>query len=271
MNPWRAALTSATASGNSTRIASRSAIACSSTPPCGCDLRERGRRELDGGVERQRRELLALRLLDALRLLLGELAQPAHDLLGIATESKASAFHSFRVPTRLWKVVRRSALAVLLLGVAACVAAIGVTVSAGGTSHAAARAFCPKTPRLGYAPIGSAARILQAAQRQIPRAFRGKWVNSEGVVKLTRSAYQVTDVVELGEPPNIGNAEATPLLGNERLSRYAARRCGTQVADESWAVVFDVPASQAAAYGTGIAFIAPVAHRRWKLWYALVV
>src|SRR5579872_1427642 len=36
MNPWRAALTSATASGNSNRIASRSAIACSSTPPCGC-------------------------------------------------------------------------------------------------------------------------------------------------------------------------------------------------------------------------------------------
>ena len=33
MNPWRAALTSATASGNSTRIASRSAIACSSAPP----------------------------------------------------------------------------------------------------------------------------------------------------------------------------------------------------------------------------------------------
>ena len=35
MNPWRAALTSATASGNRTRIASRSAIDCSSTPPCG--------------------------------------------------------------------------------------------------------------------------------------------------------------------------------------------------------------------------------------------
>src|SRR5579862_1206795 len=34
MKPWRAALTSATASGKSTRIASRSAIVCSSTPPC---------------------------------------------------------------------------------------------------------------------------------------------------------------------------------------------------------------------------------------------
>ena len=37
MNPWRAALTSATASGKSTRIASRSAIACSSAPPVDLD------------------------------------------------------------------------------------------------------------------------------------------------------------------------------------------------------------------------------------------
>ena len=33
MKPWRAALTSATASGKSTRMASRSAIVCSSEPP----------------------------------------------------------------------------------------------------------------------------------------------------------------------------------------------------------------------------------------------
>src|SRR5581483_5594242 len=36
MKPWRAALTSATASGNSTRIASRSAIDCSSAEPLTC-------------------------------------------------------------------------------------------------------------------------------------------------------------------------------------------------------------------------------------------
>src|ERR1700693_745103 len=36
MKPWRAALTSATASGKSTRIASRKAIACSSAPPGTC-------------------------------------------------------------------------------------------------------------------------------------------------------------------------------------------------------------------------------------------
>ena len=33
MNPWRAALTSATASGNSTRIASRNAADCSAPLP----------------------------------------------------------------------------------------------------------------------------------------------------------------------------------------------------------------------------------------------
>src|SRR5579871_6545408 len=42
------------------------------------DLLERGGRELDSGVERQRRELLALRLLDGLRLRLRELAQAPH-------------------------------------------------------------------------------------------------------------------------------------------------------------------------------------------------
>ena len=90
MNPWRAALTSATASGKRTRIASRSAAACSSGPPVGCDLLQRGRGELDGGAQRQRRELLALRLLDALRLGLRELAQPAQDLLRVTARTERS-------------------------------------------------------------------------------------------------------------------------------------------------------------------------------------
>ena len=89
MNPWRAALTSATASGNSTRIASRSAIVCSSAPPRNLHLGQRRRGQLDGGVERQRRELLALRFLHRLRLLLRELAQTAQEILGIATERKS--------------------------------------------------------------------------------------------------------------------------------------------------------------------------------------
>ena len=56
---------------------------------------ERRRRQLDRGVERERRELLPLRLLDRLRLLLRELAQPAEDLLGIAAErEEAAAFHA---------------------------------------------------------------------------------------------------------------------------------------------------------------------------------
>ena len=86
MKPWRAALTSATASGKSTRIASRSAIACSSTPPVGWTCASAAAVSSTAVFERQRRELLALRLLHALGLLLGELAQAAQELLGIAAE-----------------------------------------------------------------------------------------------------------------------------------------------------------------------------------------
>ena len=95
MKPWRAALTSATASGKSTRIASRSAIACSSGLPDDLELRERRRAELDRGVQRQGRELLALGLLHRLGLLLGELAQSAEEILGIAAEREAerTTFH----------------------------------------------------------------------------------------------------------------------------------------------------------------------------------
>ena len=95
MNPWRAALTSATASGKSTRIASRSATACSSIAAARLHLLQRGGGQLDGGVQRQRRELLALRLLHRLGLLRRELLDPAQELLGIAAEREAEAAATF--------------------------------------------------------------------------------------------------------------------------------------------------------------------------------
>jgi hypothetical protein len=62
-------------------------------------LLKRRRRQLDSGVERQRRELLALGLLDGLGLLLGELAQAAKQVLGIASERETlAAFHGATVP-----------------------------------------------------------------------------------------------------------------------------------------------------------------------------
>ena len=91
MNPWRAALTSATASGKSTRIASRIAIDCSSATARHLDLRERRRGQLDGGVQGQRRVLLALRLLHRLRLLLCELAQSAQEILRVAAERESES------------------------------------------------------------------------------------------------------------------------------------------------------------------------------------
>ena len=63
----------------------------------GLHLRECRGRQLDGRVQRQRGELLALRLLHAFRLLLGELPQAPHQVLGIAAEGKsesAAAFHA---------------------------------------------------------------------------------------------------------------------------------------------------------------------------------
>src|SRR5205823_6040471 len=55
------------------------------------NLRERSRCQLDGGVQRQRRELLALRLLHRLRLLLSELAQPTEKILGVAAERESGS------------------------------------------------------------------------------------------------------------------------------------------------------------------------------------
>ena len=65
-------------------------------------LPEGGGRQVDRGVQGQRRELLALRLLNRLRLLLGELAEAAQEILGISSERKAEAasFHEASVTVR---------------------------------------------------------------------------------------------------------------------------------------------------------------------------
>src|SRR5262249_33273223 len=65
-------------------------------------LAEGRRGQVDRRVQRQRRELLALRLLHRLGLLLRELAQAAQEILGIAAEweTKAAAFPAPRVTVR---------------------------------------------------------------------------------------------------------------------------------------------------------------------------
>src|SRR3954447_20721696 len=55
------------------------------------DLRECSGRQLDRGVQRRRRELLALRRLHALGLLLRELAKSAHQILGVTAERELEA------------------------------------------------------------------------------------------------------------------------------------------------------------------------------------
>src|SRR5262249_58399778 len=63
-------------------------------------LLERGRGELDGRVQRESCELLALGLLDGLGLLLRELTKPAQEILGIAAERETlAAFHGATLAT----------------------------------------------------------------------------------------------------------------------------------------------------------------------------
>src|SRR5205807_8101990 len=66
------------------------------------NLRERRRGQLDGRVQGQRRELLALRLLYRLSLLLRELAQPAQEILRIAAEreTESTLRHASRLAER---------------------------------------------------------------------------------------------------------------------------------------------------------------------------
>src|SRR5205085_12065059 len=66
-------------------------------PALDAHLAERRAGQLYRRVERQRRELLPLSLLHALRLLLRELAQTPHELLGVAAERKSEA--AFHAPT----------------------------------------------------------------------------------------------------------------------------------------------------------------------------
>ncbi len=94
MNPWRAALTSATASGEEDphRIPQSDRLLVGTA----FDLHALQSRagQLDRGVEGQRRELLALGLGNRLGLARCELLQVPHQLIGIAAERESkTAFH----------------------------------------------------------------------------------------------------------------------------------------------------------------------------------
>ena len=64
-------------------------------------LPERRGGQLDRGLQRQRRELLALRLLHRLRLLLGELAQRAEEILGITAAEREETSAALSIAERL--------------------------------------------------------------------------------------------------------------------------------------------------------------------------
>src|SRR5262245_7549724 len=74
------------------------------------DLLERRSGELDRGVEREGGELLALRLGDALGLLLRELAETAHQVLRIAPEGESESSTSFHAPSLAVAVLREDSV-----------------------------------------------------------------------------------------------------------------------------------------------------------------
>jgi hypothetical protein len=150
--------------------------------------------------------------------------------------------------------------ACVVLAVAAVVATLTLT----GTSRAGSAGHFRCPPRI-YTPESRrpdriVESVLGAARRQIPVAYRRRWVNQSGVVRLTRSTYEVTAAFAVWNGPSAA--------WRSRYFREAARACGGRVATASWVVLFQVPEAQSAMYSTGAAFLAPVGPRRWRLWYA---
>jgi hypothetical protein len=136
------------------------------------------------------------------------------------------------------------------------VLAFAIASPASSRARLSTRDTCPKriySARTAV-PDYTVENVLKAARRQIPVAYRHEWVNQEGVVKLTRSTYEITGVVSAAS--------------RARFLREATRACGSRVADLSWVVSFHVPESQSAMYADGTAFLAPTGPGRWRLYLA---
>jgi hypothetical protein len=152
-------------------------------------------------------------------------------------------------------VLRLGISASIVVAAAATVAAFALTPAGARRASSAARPTCPThlyqpTTR---APDRKVEAVLEAARRQIPAAYRGRWVNQSGVVKLSPSTYDLTAIFAAGS--------------RGRYLREAAHACGGRVARASWVVIFEVPEAQSAMLGTGTAFFAPTGPRHWRLWY----
>ena len=108
----------------------------------------------------------------------------------------------------------------LLLAAAAAAAMIALTSPGTSRASPATRAKCPvhlytqETRR----PDRTAEAVIAAARRQIPLAFRHRWVNQDGVVKLTPFAYDVTAVLAAAGPRSRYFREATGVCGR-RVAR----------------------------------------------------
>src|SRR3954464_15628561 len=115
--------------------------------------------------------------------------------------------------------------------VAGAATAVGLSASHTRAKAGARKAPCPRLMSRRVLSPKTPEAVLRAARSQIPRAYRGRWVNQPGVVVLKpESKYVVTGELSLSGDSETG--------GLARVRRDAVRKCGEAVANASWAVTF---------------------------------
>jgi hypothetical protein len=135
--------------------------------------------------------------------------------------------------------------------------------SAKGGGRAAAFA-CPRVLSWKLLPPPDTPEaVLQAARKQIPSKFHGRFRNQQGMITLTRRHYVITSTVAFGEG-------GPSLVDRARLYGYAKQKCGQKVADASWAVLFQVPEASRYTPDVAAAYLART-KSGWRLWYPLIL
>ena len=112
-------------------------------------------------------------------------------------------------------------------------------------------------------PANTPEAVLLAARRQIPAAYRGRFRNQQGVIRLTSQKYVVTSTIAFGEG-------GPSLVDRTRLYKIAQRKCGQKVADASWVVLFQVPEASRYTPDVAAAYLART-KPGWRLWYPLIL
>lgn len=131
-------------------------------------------------------------------------------------------------------------------------------VSAGPSNSGAqiARSGCPSTTT-APGPYGPES-LLRAIRRDVPRTF--KLTNEQGPIRLTPKIYRIVATLSLlPTSPRIGGAAT-------HYHTVALKKCGTKVADNSWAVMLHFPTAQTVFDARGVALFAHTT-KGWRIWF----